>query len=1036
MSTLRAILFGNPAIYWQDQKIQFPFAKMEALLYFLLVAGETPREKLATMFWGDRDENSAKKNLRNTIYLLKKLMSDSLLIAPTRTTVAINPQLIDSTDAALLDTMEIHTFSDTCPGVFLDGFYCKNADAFEEWVMLEREHFQEKVTARLTENIARRMNDKDYMAAKQSIRQLIKLDEYNESAYRLLMRIYEREEAFYKVIEIYQELEKKLAEDLKLQPSTRTREIYNRVRGKRMITVKAAEPAGEDSFFGRDKELQVLRTAVAHFCLKRHKHPLLLVQGEQGVGKTTTVERLFTNIPPENCSILRTQCYQAEAGYDYKSWSNIFIQAKNLLVRDKIAIPPLWYKVLSYIFPALEWNDALTGQESFMVAYEFNPAMVEEIMCGVLGKLAKQRRLIIVIDDIHWMDSQSLAVLHQILRLHGSDIFCIALCHSEYFSHIEKSLWDFERDDMIEVAMLERFDFATVDKILAAKLPAGKINDELKHKLYEHTGGNALFLIECLHLLAAGRELGSGSLRLQSVLKERLGNLSANARKTLEVASVFFKYASYDELLAISKLDEFALVEAVEELECKRLITKTDHIVQKGLVYTFYNLQIRSFVYQQMSLPRRKLLHKLVGLELERQVSNGLQAKDIYEAILYHYTQADEKIKVIEYTVKLAEKYFCPQYELFPELNDCYPAGYIGFRESRHQTVVYLENLRELLTVMTAGQADTGRLAVYQSAYWEMMGRYYIWRGEHAAGIKMIHQLLRLASARKLQDYLVKGYQEMIFLGIQISRPSIIRRFAEKLLAIAEQAGMPGKKAAALRFLGLAAELCGQAVQAEQYYRQSIALFKKMALQNNCYILNIAAAYNYIGNLRREALKLDEALHYYELAVKTAGHKRISEGVAVFYINAGYTAFKLGIIDKARQYLSDAQAVGDGFGEYRGYWCSRSYCTLYCVLAVIAVREKRYHEGRMYLHKADEFLDRYHDNYQNGLVLQTKTEIRQAMAKNPVAADIFGDYLTLSAREYYEQAKVILHKSGGALEKKSLDKVAGLFDDVLTSGII
>ncbi|SDD99301.1 AAA family ATPase [Sporomusa acidovorans] len=1027
MSTLRAIMFGNPAIYWNEQKLNFPFAKMEAMLYFLLVAGETTREKLATMFWGDMDENSAKKNLRNTIYLIKKIMSNSLLITPTRTTIAVNPKLIDSTDVALLDIMEIHTFLDTYQGVFLDGFYCKNTDAFDEWVMLERERFKEKVTVRLTESIVKRMNDKDYMAAKQSIKQLIKLDEYNESAYRLLMKIYEREEAFYKVIEIYQELEKRLAEDLKLQPSSKTREIYNRVREKRMITAKVADAAKEDGFFGRDKELQVLRTAVAHFCLKRHKHPMMFVQGEQGIGKTTTVERLFTSIPAENCSVLRTQCYQAEAGYDYKSWSNIFIQVKNLLVRDKIAIPPLWYKVLSYIFPALEWSDTLTGQESFMVAYEFNPTMVEEIMCGVLGKLAKQRRLIIVIDDIHWMDSQSLAVLHQVLRLHGSEIFCIALCHSEYFSHIEKSLWDFERDDMLEKVMLERFDFETVGRILESKLPAEKINDELKHKLYEYTGGNALFLMECLHLLAAGRELGSGSLRLQSVLKERLGNLSANARKILEVASVFFKYSSYNELLAISKVDEFALVEAIEELERKRLITKTDHIVPKGLVYTFYNLQIQSFVYQQMSIPRRKLLHKLVGLELERQVNNGQQAKDIYEAILYHYTQADEKIKVIAYTVKLAEKYFCPQYELFPELNDCYPAGYSGFRESRHQTVVYLEKIRELLAVMAAEQAGDGQVAIYQSAYWEMMGRYYIWRGEHAAGIKMIHQLLRLASDKGFQDYLVKGYQEMIFLGIQVSRPSIIKRFAEKLLDIAEQADLPGKKAAALRFLGLAAALCGQTEQAEQYYRQSIALFKKMDMQNNCYILNIAAAYNYIGNLRREALKLEEALHYYEQAVKTAGHKRISEGVAVFYINAGYTAFKLGIIDKARQYLSDAQAVGDGFGEYRGYWCSRSYCTLYCVLAIIAVREKRYHEGRMYLHKADEFLDRYHDNYQNGLVLQTKTEIRQAMDQNPVAADIFGDYLTLSAREYYQQAKIILHKAGGALERKSLDEVAEFF---------
>lgn len=1023
MGKLRVIMFGTPAIYWNDHKVSFPFAKMEAMLYYLLVAGEATREKLATMFWGDMDDVVAKKNLRNTIYLIKKSLAPALFITPTRATIAVNPSHIDSTDVALFNTLDIQDFLDRCQGEFLEGFYCKNTDAFDEWVILEREQFKEKITAQLTKNIVKLINDKSYPDAKKYIKQLIKLDEYNEGAYRLLMKIYEREEAFYKVMEIYHELEKKLAKELNLQPSTKTQEIYKRVREKRTVKTVTPESAKKKWFFGRDRELQVLHVAVDRFCLKRHYRQMILVQGEQGVGKTAIVERLFEGVPAENCSLLRTQCYQAESGYAYKAWSNVFIQVMNLLNQDKITIPALWHRVMSYIFPALETSEVPAEQEAVMVAYEFNPTMVEEIMCGVLGRLAKQHRIIIVIDDIHWMDRQSMTVLQQILRLHGARIFCIAICHSEYIGQIEKLLWDFERDDMIEKFMVERFSFEDVVKLLEDKLPVDKINAELQHKLYEYTGGNALFLMECLHLLEAGQELGSGSLRLQSVLKERLGNLSDNARKILEVASVFFKYSSYSELLAISRMDEYALIEAIEELERKKLIARTDNSVKHGLIYTFYNLQIQSFVYQQMSTTRQKLLHKWVGVELEGQLRSGLQAKDIYEAILYHYTQADEKIKVLEYTVKLAEKYFCPQYELFPELNDCYPAGYSNFRESRRQTMDYLEKIAELLELMKVETVDAGQVAVYQIAYWEMMGRHYIWRGEHVAGIKMIHKLLRLASARELQDYVVKGYQQMIFLGIQVSRPSIIRKFAEKLLRVAEQADLLEKKAAALRFLGIAAAVSGKPLLAEDYYRQSIGLFKKLDIRNNCYILNIAASYNYIGNLRRDALNLQEALTYYEQAVRVAGHKRISEGVAVFYINAGYTAFKLGDSDKARQYLAEALAVGDGFGDYRGYWCSRSYCTLYCVLAIIAVQENRCHEGRMYLSKADEFLDRYHDHYQNGLILQTKTRIRQAMDSNPVVADIFGDYLTLSALEYYEQARAVFIKSGRASDMQLLDEV-------------
>ncbi|HML33957.1 AAA family ATPase [Sporomusa sphaeroides] len=1011
MSKLRAVMFGTPAIYWNANKVIFPFAKMEAMLYYLLVTGETTREKLATLFWGEMEDTAAKKNLRNTIYLIKKMLSPELLITPTRTTISVNPNLIQTTEVELLNKLELKSFLSIYHGDFLEGFYCKDTEGFDEWVILERGKFKEKITGCLTKSIVNSMQDKDYVAAKQYINYLIKIDEYNESAYRVLMRIYESEGAFYKVLAIYYELKKKFAEELNLQLSAKTQEIYNRVKEKRVVKTKVPE-FPKCWFFGRDKEVQVLCRVIENFCLNRRYKQMVLLQGEEGVGKTTIIKHLFENTPRENFCVLWTQCYQAESGYSYKSWSSIFLQIMNLLRKNKIVIPPLWHKVISYIFPATETGDTIDNRESFMMAYEFNPTMVEEIMCGVLGKLAKHQRIIIVIDDIHWMDSQGFSVLHQVLRIHGGEFLCIATCHTEHVSRIEKNLWNFERDEFIEKMIIERFNLEEVAELMAVSLPADTANSELQHKLYDYTGGNALFLMECMNLLEAGQELSGGSLRMQGVLKERIGNLSINARKVLEVASIFFKDSGYTELLNISKMDEFELVEAIEELTKKKLIVKTGNSGQQGRRFKFYNLQIQSFVYKQLSSPRRELLHKCVGLELERQVQSGSQTKDIYEAILYHYTQADEKIKVLEYTVKLAEKYFCPQYELFPELTEYYPAGYAGFKESHRQTIGYLEKIEELLQIMATEKADDEQLALYKIAYWEMMGRHYIWSGEHLLGIKMIHQLLRLASVKGIQDYLLKGCQQMVFFGIQVNKPSIVKKYAEKLLQIAEEANLTEKKAMALRFMGIAAALRHEPEQAERYYRQSIGMFKKLAMHNNRYSLNIAAAYNYIGNLRRDAHNLEEALTYYEQAVKFAGHKRSSEGVAVFYVNAGYAAFILGDFDKAHQYMSEALAVGDGFGDNRGYWCSRSYCILYCVLAIIGVRENRCHEGRMYLNKADESLGRYHDNYQKGLVLTTKIEIRQVMDKNPVVADVFGDYLTLSIQEYYEQIRTIFNNLG------------------------
>jgi tetratricopeptide (TPR) repeat protein len=400
-----------------------------------------------------------------------------------------------------------------------------------------------------------------------------------------------------------------------------------------------------------------------------------------------------------------------------------------------------------------------------------------------------------------------------------------------------------------------------------------------------------------------------------------------------------------------------------------------------------------------------------------------MQNKDIYEYILYHYTSADEKLKMLEYTIRLSEKYFCPQYEMFPELNQYYPTGYIDFRESRSQITAYLEKIGGLLDLLVTKKMTDEQLDAYKVAYWEMSGRYHIWRGEHLQGLKLIHQMLRLASAKSFKEYQIKGYQQIIYCGIQTRKAHLIQKFALKLLHLTEHDELPDKKATALRFLGITCALKGQYQQAENYYRQSLELFKKLGVRNRFYAFTIAAANNYIGDLRRENFDYQAALHHYEQAIRIAGRKNISEGVALFYINAGYTAFQLHDDVKASAYLMDALAVADGFGDQKGYWCLRGYCTLNCVLALIAVRQHRPYEARRYLEQAKDFLKKYNDPYQSGLIFRTQAEITLLMQEEKAVAEVFEDELSLPAVEYYRQARKVFDKLGRVAELTYLEEM-------------
>lgn len=1020
VTTLRAVLFGKPAIYWNEQKVIFPFAKMEALLYYLLVTGEASRDSLATLFWGDMGEHAAKKNLRNTVYLLKKMLSVDLLITSSRSRIMINLEMVTGKNIEQLSGA-IHLIPlESDMGEFLEDYYCKDATSFDEWVTEKREQFRKERISGLTKLIIKLMNDKEYTTAKAHLKNLIALDEYNESAYRVLMKIYEKEDS-YKALELYQTLERTMAEELGLLPSVKTQEIYKRIKDKKSIKSSEPEVIPSQSFFGREQEVRQLGLWLNGFYQKEHDQQMILVQGDQGVGKSAIIEQVFSTFSMEENHVFRTQCYQVEFEYIYKSWNGIFLQAMTMLMEAGVQLPPLWQQVIAYVFPTTKISEKLLYTEMTVDSYKFSTTMVEEIMCEVLGKATNGKKTILLIEDIHWMDKQGWSLLWQLLRTYGQNIICIATCHTEYFQQIDKSVEEFERSNMIEHLKIGRFSAEDVMKLSALRLPS--ISQEMQCRLYDYTGGNALFLIECLNLIAAGKDISHGSIRLNSVLKERTGNVSDNGKKIIELASVFFNNANYEVLLAVSELNEFELVETLEELQQKQLLIEEVDIDKSGPVYKFYNLQIRNYVYSQMSMLRKRIFHKRIALYLEEKLKRGTESKDVYEQILYHYTNADEKFKMLDYTIQLAEKYFFLQYEMFPELNSYYARGDLDLRESRSQIAMYLDKIKEVLDVLLGQNPTDKRLDAYKIAYWEMAGSYHIWRGEHLLGIKIMHQMLRLASKNKLKEYQVKGYQQIIYCGIQTRKAQLIHKFAIKLLQVTESDQPSEKKATALRFLGLACALQGQYQQAEDYYRQSLALLKKLAVRNSFYIFTIAAANNYIGDLRREKFDYKEALHHYEQAAQIAGRKNISEGVALFYINAGCAAFHLEDYGKASTYLMDALTVAEGFGDQQGYWCLRGYCTLNCVLALIAIRELRPHDAKRYLGQAQDFLKKYNDQYQSALIFRTEAEIRLVMDHEPKVAVVFKEDLLLPAVSYYKQAKRMFDKLGKNVELRSLEEM-------------
>src|SRR5690242_7579656 len=154
---LELTLLGRVQITWDGTPVVgFISHKVQALLCYLAITGRShSREELASLFWGEMPDAEARANLRGALFNLRQLVAPYLSI--DRQTVALNASVHVELDVARFQDriQQIETFEsedslkslrevvDLYCGELMQGFYVRDADAFEEWLMAEREHLQQ-----------------------------------------------------------------------------------------------------------------------------------------------------------------------------------------------------------------------------------------------------------------------------------------------------------------------------------------------------------------------------------------------------------------------------------------------------------------------------------------------------------------------------------------------------------------------------------------------------------------------------------------------------------------------------------------------------------------------------------------------------------------------------------------------------------------------------------------------------------------------------------------------------------------------------
>ncbi|WP_433326164.1 BTAD domain-containing putative transcriptional regulator [Spirillospora sp. CA-294931] len=450
-----------------------------------------------------------------------------------------------------------------------------------------------------------------------------------EEAWRLLALALYRAGRQGDALGALREVRSTLAEELGVDPGPALRGLESDILAQapglepeRPVLRLVPEPSGraEPLFVGRDAELA--RLSAAARAAEDGACTLVLVGGDAGMGKTSLVERLSRTLASDGWTCGWGRAPETGGAPAAWPWAE--------LLRGLARTEPPTGDLRERLAPLLD--DAAGGAEGGLADASTGGFRLHLAVAEYLAGTAGRSPLLLVLDDLHWADEETLALLARLpQRLRGRPVLLVGTFRqTEVLEPLAGTLAILARHEP------HRLDLGGLGPSEVAALVRATCTAELGEAelaaIAERTGGNPFFTRETARLLesegphVAARAVPAG---VGDVLRRRVAALPENAQLILRYAAVVGRDAPLGVLTEISGRDEDTVIDAVEAGLAAGLIEEPD---AGGI--RFAHALVRDTLYEGLSLARRTRLHAGVAAALERR------RPDEVAAIAHHYLEA------------------------------------------------------------------------------------------------------------------------------------------------------------------------------------------------------------------------------------------------------------------------------------------------------------------------------------------------------------------------------------------------------------
>ncbi|HEY3311521.1 MAG TPA: AAA family ATPase [Anaerolineales bacterium] len=975
-------LFGPPTVTADNLPIIIKRRTTRALLYYIAASPKpVSRDSLADIFWPEWPFDKARQALTDHLSKLGADLGNKSLLQVSADFISLNK---DNVNVDWLEFYDLMTQVNKTPAAFTPnqslsaGLYQKmssmvllwNSHEFiendevalnsdlDEWlsnVRTEYSTFLKRVLPRLAQHEALTGN---HNLAIHWLGLARTFDEFDDEVNEALVNAYINAHRQSEGLAIFQEIKEIYGEGDTHNTPQFLRALEERLYSSHssanssVILDPSILPGLSVPFVGQ-------RNALTELKISSQRRGGIIVLGDGGSGKTRLVYEFCRQQGPGK-RLLVASCQPLESSMPFAAW--ISMLRASISNDEWQKLDATWAAPLTLILPEL--LNLRQDLRSLPAGRSETPRTVLlEAIHQLLRMLTRKQELILFMDDAHWADESSLAMVSYLLQKSFFDSgrsLLILAARTEQNSPLLNSFLVSSHPEPLHRVYTQLFN---VDELAELCYFVFSRNVPMKflERLYNDTGGNAFFAARILHELLEenpGQDFEKVDAlpmpaAISDAIQRKFQALSQPAQEVVSTAAVMgsqFEIQQLEEALGLSS-DQYML--ALEELEQARIIQP---VRKADTVFGFVHEKLREGLLLQLNQNRKRLLHRKVALSLEKNA--GIYRSGQASLLAYHFQEAGMYNKAFDAWV-LAAEYAWKLMATHDAINACQMAEQllqhsVGFGDAQiygmyrmwgqiayeNDDFEVVKNVNQALydlgverqNPLMIGSALTGLSDA------EMAQNQYEKALEFAE--KALEYIQRTDSLYEQSRALNRRGVTIYMLGrLRESQASF--RKALELTQDSEENSLVHERSFSYNRLAVTETLLGYPLQALEFAQQSISAATEAHL-----IYEQISAYNVMGLANYLLTNYSQGRETAMLGIELA--KRVDSWRLLGYLcaYAGICELELGLIDDSWDHAQKAIEIGQrrGHGEIIGLGL-RIQGDLYRHLGALAKARECYQQG-------------------------------------------------------------------------------------------